>query len=571
MFPLSIRRVLCALFIACAIPLLTYAQAIVPQSRVTQAINEADTITLRGNTHPLADARFDRGAAPDSLPLRRMLLVLKRGPEQEAALNTLLDQQQNNTSPNYHQWLAPQEFGRQFGPSDQDIQAITNWLQSQGFTVATVSSGRTIIEFSGTAGQVRQSFHTEMHRYERNGLSHWANVTDPQIPAALASVVAGVNTLYNFPRRQMHELVGTFSRSRATGQIQPVGSQFTIRLRGNEYVAVAPPDFAKIYNVPNLTLNPVPATQYNGDGQTIAIVGESDINPLDVNQFRSLFNLPIPAKLTTIVNGPDPGMNDAETEGDLDVEWAGAVAPNAAIDYIIADSTEVSLGVDLAAQYAVDNNLAPVLNESYGICEFFMGITNNTFYDQLWQQASAEGITVTVSAGDGGAAACDQNAGTDGPAQYGLGVSGFTSTPYNVSVGGTDFNDVSNFQLYWNTAPSDTPAVATALGYIPEMTWNDTCTNQEIFASFGVASPESSCNNGTEQADGLVDGVGARWRRQQLHTIRRDSRVLLQWRILQAQLADWNRRSDGRQARYSRCVAICQQWLQCELLHCVRT
>lgn len=509
MFPQSIARsALYGLLSLIALPILTYGQAITTQSRITQAVDESNTVVLHGNTHPLAQARFDQGAAPDSLPLRRMLLVLKRSPAQEAALDALLDQQQDSTSPNYHKWLTPKEFGQQFGSSDQDIQAITNWLQSHGFTVAGASNGRTVIEFSGTAGQLRETFHTEMHQYTRNGQAHWANINDPQIPVALAPVIAGINTLYSFPRRQMHEFVGSFSRSRLTGQVQPVGSQFTIRPGNNEYFAIAPPDLAKIYNVPNLTLSPVPAAVYNGDGETIAIVGESDIDAQDVNQFRMLFNLPVPAKLTTIVSGPDPGINGAETEGDLDVQWASAVAPNAAIDYVIAESTEVSLGVDLAAQYTVDNNLAPVLNESYGICEFFMGNANNTFYDQLWQQASAEGITVTVSAGDGGATACDQNAGTQGPAQYGLNVSGFTSTPYNVSVGGTDFNDVGNFQSYWNTAPTDTPPIATALGYIPEMTWNDTCTNQEIFAFFDVGSAESSCNNTTEQADGLVAVIG---------------------------------------------------------------
>ncbi len=503
------RFALRGLLVSCAFPATAFAQNIASQSRISQAVDEANIRILRGNTHPLAQARFDQGAAPDSLPLERMFLVLKRSAAQEAALDALLDQQQDSTSPNYHQWITPQQFGRQFGPSDQDIQTITTWLQSHGFRIAGVSNGRTVIEFSGNAGQVRQALHTEIHRYTVNGQDHWANSSDPQIPAALLPVVAGINTLYNFPRQAMHEVAGTFTRSRGTGRLESFGSQFTITSGGNEALAVAPADFAKIYNVPNLTLNPAPATQYNGDGQTIAIVGESDINLKDVIDFRTLFGLPLPGKLTTIVSGPDPGITGAETEGDLDIEWAGAVAPNAMIDYVIADSTDVSLGVDLAAQYAVDNNLAPVLNESYGVCEFVMGTAGNAFYNQLWQQASAEGITVTVSSGDGGSAACDQGARIQGAAQYGLTVSGFTSTPYNISVGGTDFNDTASFQSYWNLTPSDTPTIATALGYIPEMTWNDTCTNQEIFAHFGVASAEASCNNSTEASDGYVSVAAA--------------------------------------------------------------
>ncbi len=366
--------------------------------------------------------------------------------------------------------------------------------------------------FTGTAGQIRDAFHTEIHRYTVNNEDHWANSSDPQIPTALALVVAGVDTLYNFPRQQMHEVVGVFSRTKATGAVKPAGTQFTFPNPCNPTAqpfcnfAVAPADFAKIYDVPNLLLSPAPASQFNGDGISIAVVSQSDINTQDVSSFRSLFGLPAP-KLNIILNGPDPGFDPggAETEADLDVQWAGAVAPNATIDLVISQSTEISLGADLSAQYAVDNNLAPVLNESFGLCEFFIGTSGNTFYNQVWQQAAAQGITVTVSSGDGGSAGCDRGAGA---AVFGLAVSGFTSTPYNVSVGGTDFNDINNFSQFWNTTPSDTPTVASAKGYITEMTWNDSCTNQEIFSFFGVSTAEQACNNANVQADGLVEVVG---------------------------------------------------------------
>ncbi|HEY6467140.1 MAG TPA: protease pro-enzyme activation domain-containing protein, partial [Candidatus Acidoferrales bacterium] len=515
----TVKTLLCAVLAALALPLIASAQTsqtIAVPSRVTQAINEADIVTLRGNTHPLAQARFDQGAAADSMPMQRMLLVLKRSANQEAALDSLLEQQQDPTSANYHHWLTPQQFGQQFGPSDQDIQTVMNWLQAHGFTVAGASNGRTVIEFSGTAGQVRQAFHTEIHRYALNGQSHWANSSDPQIPDALSPVVAGVNTLYNFPRQSMHEIVGAFNRSRATGVVTPaLGSNLTFPNPCNPTsqpvcnFAVGPADFAEIYNVPNAALVPAPATAYNGNNQTIVIVGESDVNTNDVTAFRTLFGLPA-ANLTTIVSGPDPGFDPggAETEADLDIEWAGAVAPNAAIDYVIAQPTEASLGVDLAAQYAVDNNLGSVLSESYGICEFFMGTADNVFYNNLWQQAAAQGITVTASSGDGGSTVCDQNAGTQGAAQYGLSVSGVASTPFNVAVGGTDFNDLNLFTQFWNVIPADTPTVPSALGYIPEMTWNDTCTNQELFALFDATTAEQSCNNSTEKNDGLVGVEG---------------------------------------------------------------
>jgi len=484
-------------------------QAINSRPRITSAIDEVRLTTLRGNTHPLAKPQFDQGSAPPSLPVRRMLLVLTRSSEQQSTLETLLEQQQDASSPNFHAWLTPQQFGQQFGPNDQDIQTITFWLQAHGFQVAGVSSGRTVIEFSGTAAEVQEAFHTSIHRFTVNGTDYWANSSDPQIPTALTPVVAGINTLYNFPRRQMHELFHSPSSAAVKGVFPLIAPQYTFpnpcsTLAQRDCIfGVAPADFAKIYSVPNLLLSPAPPTQFNGDGVIIAVVGESDINTNDIAQFRSMFGLPAP-RVNTIVNGPDPGtVEGAETEADLDVEWSGAVAPNATIDFVIAEQTEVSLGADLAAQYAVDNNLAPVLNESFGVCEYFMGTADNTFYNQLWQQAAAQGITVTVAAGDGGSALCDRNAETQGPAQYGISVSGTASTPYNIAVGGTDFGDAADPTSFWSSSNNST-TLASALGYIPETSWNNTCTNQETFSFFQTTTAEQTCNNAKAKANGLV-------------------------------------------------------------------
>ena len=199
---------------------LLFASRALPQaapvpSRITQAVDEANLTILKGNTYPPARAEYDQGAAPASLPMNPMLLVLQRSPSQQAALAQLLDEQQDQSSPYYHQWLTPQQFGQQFGPSDQDVTTITTWLESHGFQVAPISNGRNVIEFSGTAAQVQQAFHTAIHKYSvpnaNTGVieDHWANATDPSIPAALTPVVAGVATLHNFLKRPQHELPRT--------------------------------------------------------------------------------------------------------------------------------------------------------------------------------------------------------------------------------------------------------------------------------------------------------------------------------------------------------------------------
>src|SRR5271157_5992563 len=253
-------------------------QAIVPV-RITQAVDLEKLVTLRGNTHPLARPEYDRGVAPDSLPAERILLVLQRSAEQEAALRKLLDDQQTKSSPNYHMWLTPEQFGQQFGPADADIQAVTDWLTSQGFQVSHVAAGRTVIEFSGTAGAVRQAFRTEIHKFLVNGEEHWANASDPQIPAALTPVVAGFASLNNFPRMPMLERVGVFSRSKATGVVRPL---FTFTSNSENYYALGPTDFATIYNVLPLWQA---SSAIDGTGQTIAIVAASNINVQDVRDF----------------------------------------------------------------------------------------------------------------------------------------------------------------------------------------------------------------------------------------------------------------------------------------------
>ncbi len=451
-------------------------QAATVPARITQPVNMENLVTLRGNTHPLARPEYDQGAAPDSLPTERMLLVLKRSAEQEAALRTLLDGQQIKSSPNFHMWLTPEQFGQQFGPADADIQAVTDWLTSQGFQVDHVATGRTVIEFSGTAGQVRQAFHTEIHKYVVKGEEHWANASDPQIPAALAPVVAGFASLNNFPRKPSHHLLGAFSRSKATGEVKP---QFTYPTTcpsgtsGNCYwFAIGPTDFATIYNV-----SPLWSAKTDGTGQTIAISQQSDINPQDVADFRTMFGLPTSGNyLQVIYNGPDPGLlldTGDETEADLDVQWAGAVAKGATVDLVVSESTETTYGTDLSALYIIDNNLAPIMSESYSGCEAFLGNSGIAFYNTLWEQGAAQGITILLSAGDSGSAGCDSG---ETAAQYGLAISGMASTPFNVVVGGTDFNDASSLSTYWSTTNNSTTQ-SSAKSYIPETTWNDSCAN----------------------------------------------------------------------------------------------
>src|ERR1039457_1666132 len=480
---------------------------------VTQTVNNSVRTVLPNNVHPLARPEFDQGEAPAGLVLHRLMLVLKRSARQETALRHLIENQQYKKSPSYQLWLTPLEFGAQFGPADSDIAAVTNWLQASGFQVAQVSNGRTVIEFSGTVGQVKQAFGTAIHRYAVNGEQHLANVSNPSIPTALAPVVAGVNSLHSFLKKPTNIRVGTYSENTKQLTSPAPGLTSTTLCPAGEATcyAVGPYDFATIYNVLPLWKA---ATPINGTGQTIAIVGRTDINPDDATAFWNLFgldgtNAPQPT-LKRIYNGPNPGIIDLgdEAEADTDTQWSGAVAPGATIDLVISESTETDDGVDLSAIYIVDNNLAPIMSASFSECEANLGSGGVAFFGAIWEQAAAQGISVMVSSGDNGSAGCD-NPNINAAAQFGLNVNGLASTPFNVAVGGTDFDQFSNQSKYWNSTNAATTQES-AKGYIPETSWNQSCTNALWVTVGGFGSTaEEVCNSKLDDLFPTGGGGGA--------------------------------------------------------------
>lgn len=503
------------------------AQNLVPSTRIVNPIDESHLTTLRGAIHPLANARNDRGAAPDSMQLQRMHLILKRSASQEAALRQLIYEMHTPGSASYHKWLSPDEFGKQFGPSDEDIATIESWLNGQGFNVTKVNPGKQTIEFSGNVAQVRAAFHTQIHRYEVNGEIHYANASNPQIPAALAPVVGGFVSLNNFRPKNNVKPLGKAMYDPKTDKATP---EWTIgsNIEGYSFV-LAPGDFAVQYD-----LNPLYTAGIKGTGQSIAILNDSNINVDLVNQFRTLFGLPAnPPQV--IIDGNDPGVdgiNDPDgpnydsVEAYLDVEWSGAVAPNATIDLVVAADTALESGFYLAAEHAVYGNVAPIISASFGICEADLGSTND-FMNSLWEQAAAQGITVLISSGDNGSAGCDDD-NTQDYAVGGQAVNGLASTPFNVAVGGTDFyysdyaTGGASITNYWSTTTSNNTPAVSLNKVIPEQAWNDsqfglnindyytetdnTATN--IVAGGGGASNSAVCNNNDYDAiTGLCDST----------------------------------------------------------------
>jgi len=438
-----------------AIPLLTSSglaqRRAAPMNRITHLIDESDVVTLSGNTHPLARPEFDRGSIPEETRIERIILLLQPDPNRQKELDVLTEAQQNPESPSYHKWLSPEEYGSRFGASAADLTRITAWLESHGFSVEPVPAGRQLVVFSGTAGQVADAFHTEIHQYSIAGQMHVANAQDPQIPRAFVSVVAGILSLNDFRR---------VSQIRSIHSVAEPNSSRPENTQGSTHY-LFPADYATIYD-----LNPQYAAGKNGNGASIAIVGRSNINLSDVSNFRSYSALPA-NQPAVIFEGANPGLvSGDQDESTLDVEWSGAVASGAAVKFVVGASTATTDGVDLSAQYIVNHKIANVMSTSYGNCESNMGSGAMAFYNSLWQQAASEGISAFVSSGDSGAAGCYGGSSTSAS---GTGVNGLCSSPYSTCVGGTEFSEGSG--TYW--ASTNGAGGGSALSYIPEKVWNE--------------------------------------------------------------------------------------------------
>ncbi len=448
-----------------------------------------EVTTLKGQTRRLGPSAVDLGQAPATLATGRMVLWLRRSADQQARVGQYLSQAQNPASPVYRHWMNPAAYGAAYGISDHDLAAVVQWLQSSGLKVEGVSAARNAVIFSGTTGSVGAAFHTSIHRYTVGGRQHLANVGDPQVPAALAPVIAGVSPMNDFRAHPLHVLGKTAHYDSASHHLQPSMNGGDA---ANGYdLFVTPADASILYDTPNRDFNPSAKQTLDGTGVTIGILGYSALAMADVQNYRTAFlpaaaaaNLPTP-----ILDGAtDPGVlngGDAE-EALLDVEMAGGLAPSAAIDYYYAASTELSDGLVLAGLRALEDNKVSILSVSYGACEADLGVGGNLAWSELWQQAAAQGITVTVSTGDSGSAACDgDTVNKPSAASLGLSVNGIASTPYNVAVGGTDFYALSgNFSTYVNTSNSGSyPYYATALSYIPENPWNDSSNDVGNFSN----------------------------------------------------------------------------------------
>ncbi|MGO9272464.1 MAG: choice-of-anchor D domain-containing protein [Terriglobia bacterium] len=466
-------------------------------------IDESVLVTLSGNTRPEAKAANDRGAVPDSFRLEHMMLQLRRTPQQEQAVEQFIDQLYDRNSPNFRHWLSAKEFGLKYGLPTGKLDLITGWLKAQGFVVDVVYPNHMVIDFSGNAGLVRRAFHTELHYLEANGERHFANMSDPKIPSTLAPMVAGIVALHDFKAYPQS--------ARARRGVHP---DFTTT--GGDY-AVAPADLATIYN-----FNQLFADGVTGVGQTVVVVEDSDVsNPGDFDTFRSVLGLSgySDGSFTTINppsggtnNCSDAGVTGAEGEAVLDVEMVTSAAPSAAV--VLAscmDTTGNPYGFFTAAQNLINSATPPgIISMSYGLPETDIGSGANAAINSAYQQGATEGVSIFVSSGDQSAAGDRFAAGS--AAAHGIRINGFGSTPYNVSVGATDFSDSysQTNSTYWSATNGST--YGSAMSYIPEIPMSSSCGNVLVADAAGydgiTYGIDGFCNSSFAANNNLVGTWG---------------------------------------------------------------
>lgn len=473
----TLRRILAVTLLL--LPLPVFAAG--PTDRIAVA-NMTANVAVPGTVHPLARPEFDNGTAPDTQQLPGLAIHFQRSAAQQSALETLIQEQNEPSSPQFHHWLTPEQFATQFGMSTQDIAKTTAWLTSQGFSVIKVADSGNSILFTGTAGQVRHALGTEIHHYNVKGVTHYANAGAVSLPAALASVISGVSGLNDFRP----------APNSIRGRVTPA-PQFTSGITGNHFLT--PGDFSTIYDVKALTNG-----GFTGTGETIGIVGQTDIVLSDVTAFRAASGLPVNNPTILLIPGSgDPGISYPDLpEADLDLEWSGGVAPNANIVFLNSTNAFNSGIFAIQNRVTVNSNsiLIPIISFSYGTCEANMDSTSLATMESAFQQAAAQGQTVIAASGDDGAADCDQS--TD-VANHGLAVDYPASSAYVTAVGGTEFNEgtATGSTSFWSgnvSGTASTDIISSALSYIPEMAWDDTpgLTQSESAGEFAAGGGGAS-------------------------------------------------------------------------------
>jgi hypothetical protein len=484
----KIRRSRTGTWLIAPVCLLSIVSALAQRDRISHVLDNYRTVVVPGHLIPLAKAEFDHGAVPGDFALRGMTLTVRRSAAQQKDLNQLLTAQQNPASPSYHKWLTPEAFAKRFGASSNDLETLRQWLESQGFQIKTVARGGTFIRFDATASQVQNAFKTEIHQYTVNGAKHYANASEPSLPANLAPLVLAVGGMNDFaPHPNSAKLPTRNAKVKAH------------YYDSSDNTDLAPGDLAAIYDIG--PLQTASGVNY-GLGQTVVVIGTSDVNPADLPAYCVAFapnSFGCAENFSQMHVGTDPTeTGDAlQAQATADVELVKAVAPGATL---LLETDGDAGGVWAAFADAVDNARGQVILMSYGQCESTVGSGPTLAIQATAQAANAQGITVIAASGDSGGAACDTTPVV--AATGGLAVSVPADIPEVTGVGGTEFTDTSTAGVSNGSTGGSIP------GYIQEVAWNDNVTavgGNQYSATGGGVSTVFTTNPSWQTGTGVLN------------------------------------------------------------------
>lgn len=422
----------------------------------TGSFDDADFRPLPNHVPSWANTQNLFGAVPAEQAMEPMTLVLARHAEKEQAFEKLLSDQQDPASPEFHHWLTPSQIGERFGLSNDEIEALTGWLESRGLHVDWVAPARNFIGFSGSAGDVQRAFRVELNYYDDEGKRKIAANSAPLLPLEFLPIVKAIHGLYTIENRPMSRALP--EQSASPNLKASNGDHFLMQS-----------DFNAIYHVTNFGSTQIPVK--------VGIVGRSRIDLADLANFRNLGGyalnpiVVVPKRFGGIDPGPPrtspPPMGVSigdQVEATLDVERAGSFEGVQAL-LVVTTAIHGDIGAD--AQYLVQTDPvpAPIMNVSFGECESKAGKPGVDYWDTLFQQATAEGISVFVASGDSGASGCDRNFSAPPLNPLPNSPNYICSSSYVTCVGGTELNDF-NCTYCWD-------AGGDATGGILEGAWNE--------------------------------------------------------------------------------------------------
>lgn len=467
-------------------------------NRIALTIDATQTVPIQGSVMPMALPQNDVGRVDGDKRLSGITIYFKLTQTQQGELGTLVRAQQTPGSPAYHKWLTPAEYGSRFGLSGNDITTIQTWLEQQGFVVDRISNSRTSITFSGTAHQVESAFQTEIHSYRIGNETHFANATNFTIPNALADVIQSIRNVDDFRPKPFVR----FHTSR-TGTVNPA---FTSAQTGDHYIQ--PGDVSIIYDI-----KAAYSAGFTGTGQSIAIVGQSEINLSDIENFQSAAGLTVKEPTLVLVpNSGNPAYSSGdEAESDLDLEYSGGIGKGAAI-YLVYVGNSANYSVWDSMQYAVDTDIAPIISMSYGGCEPDLSSSDYSTLEAILEEGASQGQSIIVASGDTGSTACYADLSSNSSPtseEEELAVNYPASSAYVTALGGTEFPaaDIqSSNTTYWDSA-SGSDVVTSAKSYIPEQVWNDDSASNGAEYALGAGGGGTSIYTARPSWQSGVTGI----------------------------------------------------------------